>query len=249
MPFVALAPVMGHRGPSLQTLGLLLNHSLGHLGFSLLSKMGCNFRAQDAVDTRRPSQGVHGSQAQGLVPGHRAGDAANVRGLSARKRRLNRTLLETSITMLPDSGVLQKLWAETVVHAVYLHNVINSAGGQTPWELVKGERPEISTVKIFGAPYMVKVPNLKWHKLAPKSEYGKLLGFDLRNLKAYHVLTSAGVVLQSCDFAIQEGFESKVERIMHDFETDAGIALNPVLAPTSLSTTAPAVQQLNEFYK
>jgi hypothetical protein len=56
---------------------------------------------------------------------------------------LNRTLWETTLAMLADSGLLQRWWAEAVVHASHLRNVTNSAGSQTPWELMKVEKPDI----------------------------------------------------------------------------------------------------------
>jgi hypothetical protein len=80
--------------------------------------------------------------------------------------RLDRTLWETTLAMLSDCGLLQKWWGEAVVHASHLRNITNSTGGQTPWELIKGEKPDISTVKIFVPPCMVKVPAPKRHKLA-----------------------------------------------------------------------------------
>jgi hypothetical protein len=64
---------------------------------------------------------------------------------------------------------------EDVVHAAHLRNITNLAGGRTPWELMKGEMPDISTAQIIGAPCMVKVPAPKQHKLAPKSKPGRLL--------------------------------------------------------------------------
>jgi hypothetical protein len=56
--------------------------------------------------------------------------------------RLNCTLWETTLTMLADSGLPKKWWAEAVVHAAHIHNVTNGTGGHTPWEHMKGEEPD-----------------------------------------------------------------------------------------------------------
>jgi hypothetical protein len=111
--------------------------------------------------------------------------------------RLNQTLWETILTMLADSGLPKKWWAEGVVHAARIHNVTNATSGPTPWEQMKGEEPDLSTLKVFGAPCMVKVPDPRRHKLDPNAQPRRLLGFDLPNTKAYKVLTSRNVVVKS----------------------------------------------------
>jgi transposase InsO family protein len=158
--------------------------------------------------------------------------------------RLNRTLWETTLAMLADSGLPQKWWGEATVHAAHLRNVTCSTGGPTPWELMKGEKPDVSTIKIFGSPCMVRVPDQKRHKLQPKSEPGRILGFDLPNLKAYKVLTSSGEVVRSRDVIAQEDFESKADRIMYDFETDIGIIPTPAPATSVPTTTIPTIPTL-----
>jgi hypothetical protein len=109
--------------------------------------------------------------------------------------RVNRTLWETILTVLADSGLPKKWWAEAVVgcgcrHAAHIRNVTNATGGPTPWEQMKGEEPDLSTLKVFGAPCVVKVPDPRRHKLEPNAQPRRLLGFDLPNTKAYKVLTS-----------------------------------------------------------
>jgi hypothetical protein len=68
-----------------------------------------------------------------------------------------------------------KWWGEAIVHAAHLRNITNLGGGQTPWEVMKGEKPDTSTAQIIGAPCTVKVPAPKQHKLAHKSKPGRLL--------------------------------------------------------------------------
>jgi hypothetical protein len=85
--------------------------------------------------------------------------------------RLNRTLWETTLTILADSGLPKKWWAEVVVHASHIHNVTNATGGPTPWEQMKGEEPDLSTLKIFGAPCMVKAPNSHFRACTQEAAY------------------------------------------------------------------------------
>jgi hypothetical protein len=80
--------------------------------------------------------------------------------------RLGRTLWETTLTLLADPGLPTKWWAEALAHGTHLHNVKNSTGTWTPWELIKGQQPDLTTFRIFGAPCMVKVPDQKCHRSA-----------------------------------------------------------------------------------
>jgi hypothetical protein len=132
--------------------------------------------------------------------------------------------LETARTLLADSGLPTKRWAEALAHATHLQNVTNSTGTQTPWELIKCQQPDLTTFRIFGAPCMVKVHDQKRHKLEFKAQPGRIRGFDLPNTNAYRVLIEVGKIFQSRDVTVDENFESKVDRRMLDFEGDAGIS-------------------------
>jgi hypothetical protein len=151
--------------------------------------------------------------------------------------RLNRTLWETTLAMLADSGLPAKWWAEALSHACYLKKV-TSTGDKTPWELIKGETPDLNTLRVFGSPCMVKIPDERRHKLQMKTEPGKLLGFDLPNMKAYRVLTTGGKVIPNRDITADEDFESKATTYMLDFEDEAGITPTP--APPSPLAAPPA---------
>jgi transposase InsO family protein len=86
--------------------------------------------------------------------------------------RLNWTLWETTLAMLADSGLPDKWWAEALSHACHLRNVCLSAGGLTLWELLKGGLPDLRTLRVFGAPCMVKVPDERRNKLQHKTQPG-----------------------------------------------------------------------------
>jgi transposase InsO family protein len=147
--------------------------------------------------------------------------------------RLNRTLWETTLAMLADSGLPDKWWAEALSHACHLRNVCSSTGGPTPWELLKGELPDLRTLRVFGAPCMVKVPDQRRNKLQHKTQPGRLLGFDLPNVKSYRVLTASGII-RSRDITVDEEFTSHADVGMSNFDDEIGIApavVHPV-APT-----------------
>jgi hypothetical protein len=155
--------------------------------------------------------------------------------------RLNRTLWESTLAMLADCGLPDKWWAEALVPACRLENV-SSTGDMTPWEILKGEAPDLATLGIFGAPCMVKIPDEKGNKLQAKAEPGRLLGFDLPNTKAYKVLTAHGTVTRSRDVVDNEEFESKADRDMLDFD-DAIAAPPTVPLAVPPTPTEPSIGQ------
>jgi hypothetical protein len=113
-----------------------------------------------------------------------------------------------------------------------------------PWEIQKGEAPDLSTLRIFGAPYIciVKIPDEKRNKLQATAEPGRLLGFDLPNTKAYKVLTAHGIVTRSRYIFVNEEFESKADRDMLDFDDAIAAAPTVPLAATPTQTVPPVGQ-------
>jgi hypothetical protein len=158
--------------------------------------------------------------------------------------RLNRTLWETTLAMLADSGLPNKWWAEALSHACYLRNVCSSTGGPTPWELLKGELPDLRTLRVFGAPCMVKVPDERRNKLQHKTHLGRLLGFDLPNVKSHRVLTASGIT-RSRDITVDEEFTSHADVGMSNFDDEIGIApavvdpVVPTIEPETSTSTPP----------
>ena len=177
-------------------------------------------------------------QDKGIEMQPTAGYSASENGVA---ERFNRSVWELVLAMLADCGLPKKWWGEALAHACHLRNVTDSTGGPTPWELVKGELPDLTSLRVFGAPCMVKIPDEKRHKLEFKTEPGRLLGFDLPNTKAYKVLTSSGTVTQSRDVTVNEDFESKADKRMLNSEIDMGIAPTPEVDDTPPPPPAPAL--------
>ena len=66
--------------------------------------------------------------------------------------RMNRTLVETTRSMLADSKLPPKFWAEALSTAVYLRNrsPTKSVEGMTPFEAWMGEKPNVEHLRTFG---------------------------------------------------------------------------------------------------
>lgn len=94
--------------------------------------------------------------------------------------RTGRTLLEMTRAMLFAAGLPKWLWAEAFIWAATLKNMRPSRrlGQKTPWELVKGTKPDMKHIFIFGSPLQFKDNRDGLKKLQPRSLPGLYLGYD-----------------------------------------------------------------------
>ena len=67
-------------------------------------------------------------------------------------KRLNHTLIEAVRTMLADSKLPHRFWAEALSTAVYLRNCspTKALGVVTPYEAWSGNKPDVSSLIVFG---------------------------------------------------------------------------------------------------
>lgn len=66
--------------------------------------------------------------------------------------RRNRTLMEMTRSLLKHMNIPNSFWREAVRHATYLINrvVTRSFQGQTPYEVLRSKKPNISHLRVFG---------------------------------------------------------------------------------------------------
>lgn len=116
------------------------------------------------------------------------------------------TISEIRDALMADSGLKKMFWAEAVVHATYLSNIMCSDGGQSPWQLLKGSKPDISNLHIWGCTCHYKIPaqKLKKSQLPAKSGVGKFVGYAQPNFKSYRVLLPSGSIIISRDVKFDE---------------------------------------------
>nr|GEV81147.1 ribonuclease H-like domain, reverse transcriptase, RNA-dependent DNA polymerase [Tanacetum cinerariifolium] len=74
-------------------------------------------------------------------------------------KRKNRTILSTTRCMMKATGMPQNFWAEAVRHAILLLNCTptKSLEDVTPYEALKGTKPNLQHIKIFGCIAYAKV--------------------------------------------------------------------------------------------
>ena len=90
---------------------------------------------------------------------------------NGKAERMNRTLIDSTRAMLHHAKMPLKFWAEALSTAVYLCNRSPTAalGGITPYKCFHREKPDVSTLKVFGCRAFVHVPKEKRSKVEGKS--------------------------------------------------------------------------------
>jgi transposase InsO family protein len=128
--------------------------------------------------------------------------------------RKNRTIIEMARTMLDEYKTSDWFWVEVVNTAchttshLYLHKLLK----KTPYELLTGNKPNISYFRVFGSKCYVLQKRSKSSKFAPKVYEGFLLGYD-SNSRTYHVFNKdSDCVETTCDAVFDGTNDSQVEQ-------------------------------------
>nr|GEX84080.1 retrovirus-related Pol polyprotein from transposon TNT 1-94 [Tanacetum cinerariifolium] len=90
--------------------------------------------------------------------------------------RKNKTLQEMSRTMLNEQSLLQKFWCNAIDTFTYILNriLIRAILGKTPYELLRGRKPTLDYVRVFG-----KSLNVTFNETLPPSKTSPLVNDDL----------------------------------------------------------------------
>ena len=92
--------------------------------------------------------------------------------------RLNRTLMECCRTLLSESKLPYRFWAEAVACAVYVKNRRYSRStNKTPFEAVRGFKPTVDNLRVFGCKSFYHVPSDERVKLDPKGKVAIFVGY------------------------------------------------------------------------
>lgn len=118
-----------------------------------------------------------------------------VHELNGTAERYNRTIMDTARCLLAEANLHRRYWPEVVKTAVYLKNrtLANTFKKETPYEIMMGEKPDSSNLRLYGSKIFVRIPEIKredkWDK---KSELGILVGYEK---VGYRVLSNNRVVV------------------------------------------------------
>ncbi len=98
-------------------------------------------------------------------------------------------------TLLYGLGLLAKFWSAALIHSVYLHNhLVHSKIGKTPFEGYFGEKPDISSLKLFGSRVCVRRTGVQWAKLDHHNFTGIFLGYSASDQNILYLDLESGLV-------------------------------------------------------
>ena len=115
--------------------------------------------------------------------------------------RKNRTLIEAGRTMLDDVNLPTYFWAEAINIACYTQNcsLINKHG-KTPYEMVKGKKPSVKHLHVFGCKcFVLRTHPEQLGKFETKADEGIFVGYPpgraykIFNLRTWKVIESINV--------------------------------------------------------
>nr|GEW72916.1 retrovirus-related Pol polyprotein from transposon TNT 1-94 [Tanacetum cinerariifolium] len=94
--------------------------------------------------------------------------------------RQNRTLVEAARTMLIFSHAPLFLWVEAIATVCFTQNrsIIHRRFNKTPYELINGEKPDISFLHVFGALCYPKNDREDIRELGAKGDVGFFIGYS-----------------------------------------------------------------------
>ncbi|GJR15434.1 retrovirus-related pol polyprotein from transposon TNT 1-94 [Tanacetum coccineum] len=94
--------------------------------------------------------------------------------------RRNRTLVEAARTILIFSRLPEFLWAEAVATTCFTQNrsIINTRHNKTPYELLRGRKPNIEFFHVFGSLCYPTNDRDDIGKMKPKADIGVFIGYS-----------------------------------------------------------------------
>nr|GFC52136.1 retrovirus-related Pol polyprotein from transposon TNT 1-94 [Tanacetum cinerariifolium] len=161
--------------------------------------------------------------------------------------RRNRTLVEAARTMLIFSRAPLFLWAEAIATACFTQNrsIIHRRFNKTPYELINGQKPDISFLHVFGALCYPKNDREDIGKLGAKGDIGFFIGYstDSCAYRVYNRRTKKimGTMNVSFDELSAMAFEQHSSKPGLQCMTSGQISsgLDLTYAPSTITTQQP----------
>ncbi|KAK1649439.1 hypothetical protein QYE76_067244 [Lolium multiflorum] len=130
--------------------------------------------------------------------------------------RKNRTIIEMARTMLSEFNSPHNFWGEAISTAVHYSNrlFLRPLHNKTPYELLTGNKPNVTYIRVFGCKCLVKNNKGKLGKFETRTIEGIFVGYA-ENSHAYRYYNrSSGTIEVSCDVVFLEDNGSQVEQVV-----------------------------------
>lgn len=148
--------------------------------------------------------------------------------------RLNRILVEKSLCMLHEAGLIKRYWGEAICAANYLKNrtPTKAVDNVTPEEAWSGKRINLAHLRVFGCKAYAKIPNAKRKKLDFKSREFIFVGYS-EEKKGYRLIdpNNPNQITEARDVVfLEDGInDSKTNGTEVEIENKQGISEVPII--------------------
>ncbi|KAK1695105.1 hypothetical protein QYE76_011802 [Lolium multiflorum] len=129
--------------------------------------------------------------------------------------RKNRTLMDMARSMMAEYKSRYNFWAEAISTACHSSNRLYLRKGlnKTPYEILTGNKPNISYFKVFGCKCFYKIKGVRLSKFAPKALEGIFVGYGAES-HTYRIFDIAsGIIIESCSVRFEENDSSQVGQV------------------------------------
>ena len=162
---------------------------------------------------------------------------------------MNRTLVETVRSMLADSELPKRFWAEALATATYLRNrsPTDAVQNKTPYEAWTGSKPNASHLRIFGCDAFAHVPRDERSKLDSKTRRSIFLGYG-HGVKGYRLYDKAQKkVFFSRDVVFNETRSTKQDDLQNQVQNESSIELEIEYQENDDATIQPADEETRQL--
>lgn len=144
--------------------------------------------------------------------------------------RMNRTLIESSRSMLSHASLPNCYWAEAVSTASYIRNRMRTSSLEvTSYERWYGRKPDLTHMRVFGCMAYAHVPDSIRQKLDSKAEKFRFIGYNV-GVKAYRLYdeeTRKLVIRRNVKF---NESDFNVSKAKEDVKSIVRVDLNPEIS-------------------
>ncbi|KAK1619716.1 hypothetical protein QYE76_025233 [Lolium multiflorum] len=129
--------------------------------------------------------------------------------------RKNQTLMDMARSMMAEYKSRYNFWAEAISTACHSSNRLYLRKGlnKTPYEILTGNKPNISYFKVFGCKCFYKIKGVRLSKFAPKALEGIFVGYGAES-HTYRIFDIAsGIIIESCSVRFEENDGSQVGQV------------------------------------
>ncbi|KAK1669965.1 hypothetical protein QYE76_058124 [Lolium multiflorum] len=129
--------------------------------------------------------------------------------------RKNRTLMDMARSMMAEYKSRYNFWAEAISTACHSSNRLYLRKGlnKTPYEILTGNKPNISYFKVFGCKCFYQIKGVRLSKFAPKALEGIFVGYGAES-HTYRIFDIAsGIIIESSSVKFEENDGSQVGQV------------------------------------